>query len=279
MIHVRLLTDRDVPAGMRLKEQAGWNQTEADWRWFLDLEPGGGFAAEVAGQVVGTVATCTFGPVAWVALMLVDVAFRRRGIGRALMTRALAHLEGQGVRSIRLDATPMGQPLYEQLGFITEHTLTRYEGMLPTSGGTGSGVEPVAAGDYPELLRLDQDVTGTDRRKLLMRLFTAYPDSLRVVRSRTGVEGFLTARPRSNALFIGPCLGTVDAGRRLFADAAGRFGGQHICMDVPMGNPPAVAEVERLGLTPVRNLVRMGRGERVAERLDQLWASSGPETG
>jgi hypothetical protein len=32
MLHLRLMTPRDVPLGMRLKEQAGWNQTEVDGR-------------------------------------------------------------------------------------------------------------------------------------------------------------------------------------------------------------------------------------------------------
>jgi hypothetical protein len=36
MIHFRLMTPRNVPLGMRLKEQAGWNQT--DHRMLFPLE-------------------------------------------------------------------------------------------------------------------------------------------------------------------------------------------------------------------------------------------------
>src|SRR3954447_22763141 len=107
------MTVADIATGVRLKGQAGWNQLESDWRRLLDLQPDGCFVAEIDGAAVGTVTTCRFGPVAWVAMMLVGEAFRGRGIGRDLMLRALAELDGQGVRSVRLDATPLGRPLYE----------------------------------------------------------------------------------------------------------------------------------------------------------------------
>jgi hypothetical protein len=40
-ISIRLLFESDIPAAMRLKEAAGWNQTEDDWRRLLLLEPNG----------------------------------------------------------------------------------------------------------------------------------------------------------------------------------------------------------------------------------------------
>ena len=58
------MTIADVPQGMRLKELAGWNQTEADLHRFLQLQPDGCFVAEVDGQVVGTVTAVIFGNVA-----------------------------------------------------------------------------------------------------------------------------------------------------------------------------------------------------------------------
>src|SRR5438128_556209 len=112
-IHIRLMTAADVSFGMRLKAANGWNQTEADWHRYLDLQPDGCFVAEIDGNPVGTLTTCIFGTVAWIAMMLVDVSQRRRGIGLALMQHAIDFLTHEGVISIRLDATPLGQRLYE----------------------------------------------------------------------------------------------------------------------------------------------------------------------
>ena len=72
MIRVRGMTVDDVPLGMRLKGQAGWNQIEADWRRFLALEPDGCFVAELDGKPVATTTTCVFDSVAWIAMVLVD---------------------------------------------------------------------------------------------------------------------------------------------------------------------------------------------------------------
>src|SRR5262249_6423074 len=106
MLRIRTMTPADIPLGMRLKAQNGWNQLEADWKRLLAMEPDGCFVAETDGVGVGTACTCVFGPVAWVAMVLVDAERRKQGIGTALMEHTLAYLEGRGVRSVRLDATP-----------------------------------------------------------------------------------------------------------------------------------------------------------------------------
>ena len=115
----------DVPLGLMLTRQAGWNQLEADWLRFLDMQPQGCFVAELEGRPVGTTVTCILGPVAWIAMVLVDVGARRQGVATALLKHAIDFLDGQGVKTIRLDATAAGRPVYEKLGFAPEYQLTR----------------------------------------------------------------------------------------------------------------------------------------------------------
>jgi predicted N-acetyltransferase YhbS len=278
MIHVRPMTTADVAFGMRLKAQAGWNQLEPDWLRFLDLEPGGAFVAELDGTAVGTLATIGFGPVAWVAMVLVDTAVRRRGVGRALMEHGLSCLDARGVATVRLDATPLGQPLYEQLGFVTDHVLTRFEGVAPRVEAPAR-VQPARPEHLSAILALDRAVTAADRGKLLRRLVTEEPAAARVV-DRDGVlEGYLLARPGARARFVGPCIARGDAGPLLFADAWQRYAGKFVFIDVPDGNAAAGALVRAAGLTPQRTLTRMSRGAPVEEHVAQLWASAGPETG
>ena len=278
-IRIRIMTEADIPLGMRLKTQANWNQVEADWRRFLTLEPNGCFVAELDGVAVGTTVTCIFGSVAWIAAVLVDDAVRGRGVGRALMERALAHLDGRGVRSVRLDATPMGRPLYEKLGFILEYELARFDGVLPATPPRVVGVERGTPADWEAIFVLDQAVTSTDRRKLLGQIFQEQPDALRVVRRDGRIDGYLTSRPGSNAHFIGPGIGSMAAGPLLLADAARRLAGQRVFIDIPLGNIPAARLAEELGLSGQRPLYRMGRGLMLEEKFMLLWASSGPEKG
>src|SRR5260370_13144230 len=93
------------------------------------METDGCFAAEWKAQAVGTTVTGILGTVGWIAMVLVEPDWRGRGIGKALMSHALSFLDAQGVLSVRLDATALGKPLYEKLGFVVEYELARYEGV------------------------------------------------------------------------------------------------------------------------------------------------------
>ncbi|MDR3637605.1 MAG: GNAT family N-acetyltransferase [Isosphaeraceae bacterium] len=279
IISVRETTVADIPFGMRLKEQAGWNQVEADWKRLLDLEPQGCFVAEIQSVPVGTVTSCRFGDVAWIALMLVDPDHRRRGVGRTLMSRALEWLDFRRIRSVRLDATPLGRPLYESLGFQAEGTLVRYQGVL-TAGAPATELGNVSAADvFDGVAELDRAVTGADRARFLRTLSREHPESFQVARERGRVIGFIMARPGAYARQIGPCIGDDEAGPRLLEDARRRYAGETVIVDIPQEHTRARRLVESWGLAPARELLRMGYGPRVQEDLDRLWASAGAEKG
>jgi ribosomal protein S18 acetylase RimI-like enzyme len=278
MIRLRHMTAADVPFGMELKAQAGWNQTEADWQRCLALEPDGCFVAEWNGTPAGTTTTCVFGPVAWVAMVLVRPELRGRGIGKALMEHALAYLDEQGIETIRLDATALGQPLYEKLGFIAQFTLDRFEGILPDHAPVGA-VRPGRSADMGNLLDLDRKTTATDRIKLLEGLISEAPAELRLLERSGQIAGFILTRQGSNALQIGPCIADQTAGPLLLADVCSRHAARRVYVDVPATNHGAIRTVRGLGLTVQRPLTRMSWGVLIQENLETLWASSGPEKG
>jgi GNAT superfamily N-acetyltransferase len=269
-LRIRRMTLGDLALGMHLKQQAGWNQTEADWRRCLALQPDGVFVAELGGKPAGTAATCIFGPVAWIAMVLVDTAVRGRGIATTLMQHALRFLDERGVRSVRLDATPLGRPVYEKLGFVVEYPLARYEGQAHVTRA-----ESASPPKLESIIDLDRTATATDRRALLSRLVAEHPDYFLLLSG----EGYLGARPGSRAVQIGPCIATVAAGPRLLTAAFHRWAGQPIFLDVPTDNHEPVRLAEAAGLTVQRPFWRMSRGEPVPERRDLIWASFGPEKG
>jgi GNAT superfamily N-acetyltransferase len=278
-IAIRQMTADDIPTGMRFKAQYGWNTLPDDWHRQLDLEPEGCFVAEDDGQVVGTACACVFDNVAWVNLVLVAQVHRRRGIATNLMRYVLAWLDERKVSSIRLDATPVGRPVYEKLGFVTEYELTRYQGNMPALPVTSDAEQVTLAqtGDLPMVARFDESVTGTNRAKLIRYLRQRV--ELFVVRGGEDIVGYAAFRPGSTARHIGPCLGEADACRKLLAALTQVLRGDFVCMDVPLPHAAANAYALALGLTAQRQFTRMGRGVRVQEKLDQCWCSFGPEKG
>src|ERR1044071_3922763 len=164
-MQIRLLFESDIPSAMRLKEAAGWNQTEADWRRLLRLEPNGCFGAIKDGRLVGTTTTTIYGELAWIGMVLVQPQERGQGIAAALMKVALDYLNGK-VETIKLDATSLGQPVYEKFGFQVESEIERWAG-----SSTGPEAQVVMDhGAVQDLLSLDRIAFNADRSKLLESL-------------------------------------------------------------------------------------------------------------
>jgi GNAT superfamily N-acetyltransferase len=133
-VTLRVMRADDVPFANSLRQIAGWNQTEHDWRGYLSYDPDGCFVAEVQGRPAGTATTIRYGDrFGWIGMVLVHPDYRRLGVGTQLLNRAISRLKECRVRCIRLDATPMGKKVYVPLGFVDEYELSRYEGTPPAS--------------------------------------------------------------------------------------------------------------------------------------------------
>ncbi|HUV62614.1 MAG TPA: GNAT family N-acetyltransferase [Sedimentisphaerales bacterium] len=277
MMKIRRMTMDDLSLGLRLTQQAGWNQIEADWRRFLSMEPDGCFVAEMDGSSVGTTTTCVFDGVAWIAMVLVEKSVRGRGIGTGLLKHAIDYLKERNVKTIRLDATPAGRPIYEKLGFVPEYELARYEGKPVID--RPSSLVPRPSVLVADITELDRRITGTNREKMLAKLFEEFPKLVRCVRRDNHVQGYVAGRPGANATQVGPCIATAGEGPSLLSHSLNRCMGKSVFLDVPLDNAGAVKTAEAAGLTVQRCFTRMCLGQRIKDDVQAIWASSGPEKG
>jgi GNAT superfamily N-acetyltransferase len=78
------------------------------------------------------------GPEAIVLNVYVEPAWRRRGIGEALVRAVLAAMAERGVRRIVLHASDEGRRLYERLGFAPTNEM-RYEAQGGSPGDSRDG--------------------------------------------------------------------------------------------------------------------------------------------
>jgi GNAT superfamily N-acetyltransferase len=279
---LRPMRRSDLADALRLSRQAGWNQTRADWARLLAWEPAGCFVVEVEGTVVGTVTTTVYGErLAWVGMMLVDEAHRRQGVGRRLLGHALDWLERvPKVQSIALDATPLGQPMYERAGLVGVLGLRRYEGTVP-SLAEPSGPRPILPTDLPPLATLDAAVFGADRRRILRDLIVAHPTGCFLLEADGLAHGYACRRPGARCWYVGPLVARDAATAEvLLWSVLAPLAGQPVALDVFDANPAAVGLAGKLGLRPVRPYVRMVRGQPLPP-LDvaRYFASAGPEIG
>ncbi len=283
-LKLRVMTKADLGFADRLRELAQWNQTLDDWRRFLAMEPEGCFVAERDGAVVGAVTTTTYGTdLAWIGMMLVHPDHRGKGIGRALMERALSYLKTKRIACIKLDATPMGQPVYEKLGFKPEWTLRRWETRrvnLPHIP-IRYRVRTVQDKDAAALAQLDVPAFGVARGHRLARLRWDVSRMLVHESPKGRVIGFAFVRKGMQAVYLGPVVAeTIPAAGALIKTIVKPVAARRIFWDIPDPNADAVELAQRLGFMPQRTLTRMFLGENSHPgRPEMIFGIAAPEVG
>lgn len=278
-IAVRNLLPQDLPDALRLCREAGWNQTEDDWRLLQRLSPDGVFVAVHMGFVVGTVVALDYGEGnGWIGMMLVDAAHRRRGIGTQLMRAALGAL-GPGTA---LDATPAGQKLYYGLGFAATFPIDR---LVRPAGRTApampAGVRPMEASDLPAVVALDRSAFGASRPRLLSGLFERSAQYAWVVpKPNGGIAAFVMGRDGQTFDSLGPLV-AEDAGlaAAVLGAAASAAGGRTVGIDAPR-HAGWADSLAAAGFGLQRSFVRMVRKpDRCRGNAALLYGTAGPEFG
>jgi GNAT superfamily N-acetyltransferase len=285
-MYLRTMTKLDIPSGMRLKEIAGWNQTAQDWERFLTASPGGCFVADLDGGVCGTATTISYEQrFAWVGMVLVDPEFRGRGVGGKLLARAIEHLDGGKISTIKLDATPLGKPLYEKLGFVSEYEIERWivrTSSLPSTKTRGSRPPGLLSPDsLDSIFGLDRDIFGADRGSLLESLHREAPDLTFAIGNANIVEGYAFGRRGCFADHLGPWMATdAQVARQLLEAFLACCGQDTIVVDCLKSNTMARSLLQSFGFTYSRPLTRMYRGANLHPgRAERLCAILGPEFG
>lgn len=276
-IEIRLLFESDIPSAMRLKEAAGWNQTEADWRRLLSLQPDGCFAAVRDGELVGTTTTTIYGAVAWIGMVLVDPQQRRQGIAAQLMKVALEFLQGK-VENIKLDATALGRPVYEKFGFVVESEVERWTGDLGSSRPETRIV--IDQKSIRELLELDRLAFGADRSELIENLIAETCVAPVLLRAADGaLSGYALARAGTRKTYVGPMVvSEPQLAEQLLDQMLSQLPGHEVYIDI---NRECVEDTSLLsdrGFVKERDLIRMGKGP-TQKTSPLVVAIAGPEVG
>jgi len=232
---------------MRLKEAAGWNQTEADWRNLFELAAESCFGIECDGELRATTTAIRYGrELAWVGMVLTDPEYRGRGLARRLIEHTLEHLRREGVNWIKLDATAMGRPVYERLGFRDEAVIERW---VRKPGAVRDHAD--STGPFVLDAALDLEAFGADRRPLLRALATTESASI-------AGAGFAMGRAGSAASYFGPCVArSRDAARDLLAWFLAKHGEESVYWDILAANRDAGELARESGFERARELMRM----------------------
>jgi GNAT superfamily N-acetyltransferase len=281
MCSIRPMTADDIPAGLALCRASRWNQLARDWEQLLTMNPGGARVAVTDERVVASVATLHYGSFGWVAMILVDPAERRQGLGTTMLTTGLQLLAH--VPIVRLDATPAGYPIYRARGFEEEYRLVRME------RGASDHVAPappvnarrMTTADRAAIASWDLDVFGASRQPLLDWLAAGASRYAWVAEDARGIAAWMLGRRGFAFDHLGPIIArdhTMAAG--LLAACLRANPRQPVILDAPGDAPDWLAWLEASGFQAQRPFIRMRRGqEGMIGRTGEQYAIVGPEFG
>ena len=260
-IGLRPMTQADIPLGLRLTTVAGWNQTEADWQMLLAA--GFGLVATRGTADVGTATIVPYGTAfSWIGMVLVDPAYRRRGVRTALLERAIADAKPYGC--VRLDATPQGEPLYARMGFRAEYGLLRMvrrsrdlpapaDAVMPA----GSVCRALGLVGLPDLVAFDSPIFGAARDTILGALARAIPYAF-VSPQGDALRGYCLGRSGAAYEQIGPVVAEhVEIAEALLCRALVVCGDRPVVVDAFAAKPGWVGFLQSLGFAAQRPYTRM----------------------
>jgi ribosomal protein S18 acetylase RimI-like enzyme len=265
-----------------LSVEAGWNQTDADWRLMIALGSAFGLR-DARGRWIASALALPLGPqVSWISMVLVTKAERRRGHGTRLLRHCIAAIAATG-SAMGLDATELGRPVYLPLGFRDLYAVSRWS--VPTVAAMGIApppgiaIRPAGPDDLERIAEYGLLCSGLERRAVLSNLLARAPH-LALVAERGGgsLAGFSLGRDGHRATHVGPIMAETQAiGLALLNRALAATGGLAI-LDVPDRHGTIREWLQSRGASAPRNFMRMLRGSAPAVvDASRIVAIAGPE--
>jgi len=211
--------------------------------------------------------------VAWIGMLLVDEAYRGRGLGKAGFSAAL--LDAADFPLVGLDATDLGEPIYLRKGFKTICPIVRWTGIPHALTARDSSLH---FGLNEGVFSLDARCCGLDRSMLLKDLEASGAVVLSI-QEGGGTAAYGILRSGRNAAHLGPVVASSPESFRSILNAAAE-----LCEGKPMVcdalSSKASAILTEFGLRPVRTLKRMTLPAQKGSLTGEgVWCGAGFELG
>ncbi|MBB6413729.1 GNAT family N-acetyltransferase [Mesorhizobium sangaii] len=253
------LEEKHLAAAQVLSTAVNWPHRRQDWSFALKL--GRGLAAMDRDSLVGTIIWWPFGQhYARFGMLIVSPSMQRRGLGRLLMEAAL---RDAGDRTMLLNATMEGLPLYEKFGYKPIGAVRQHQAAnaVPASAPLpeGASFKSMQETDLDAVIALDEQAAGF-RRAELLRALKKIGEGL-ILEQGGEIAAWSFLRRFGHGYVIGPVgAGGEMAARALIARWISGNGSEFRRIDVPLSS----------GLSPWLEDQGLGRaGEVVAMALGE----------
>ena len=274
-LRLRRAEAADLPRIAELREAVGWSVHEWALRMVVATREARCLVAvNGSDRIVGVGSGIAYGALGFVGNMIVDEAFRRRGIGGAILQSVLDFLAERGAVRSELYATSEGRPLYQRYGFEPMGTSAMMS--VPRFDATATGEVSLSQAGLEaigELAAFDTPRFGGDRSPVLRWMADDPTRPLIVARRDGAMVGYGWVRPDGER--IGPLVAdSPEVAVALIGDAFARLpAAESLTLNLPAGNRAGAERLIELGARMEPWDGRMGRGPSPSRRESTIYAS------
>jgi hypothetical protein len=122
-------------------------------------------------RIIGIGSGISFRNTAWLAHIIVNPGFRKKGIGTEIVNYLCNYLKGNGIVSVSLNATELGYPLYKKAGFIEQSEYVFFERDDVLANQISENIFDLSNHDIEDVIFLDKKISGEDRTIVLKENF------------------------------------------------------------------------------------------------------------
>jgi len=246
-----------------------WSDIIPDFRFYIESPCCYPAKIIMNGRITGVGASIVFKNTAWLAHIIVDIRYRRQGIGSYIVQELLKICENEPIETFSLIATESGKPVYEKAGFrvVTKYAFLQRENLWKPKV-VSSNVVPFREDYRPGIYKLDMEISGENRTGILRHFLK---NSL-VYELNKEVLGFYIPDLRDGVIYAN----TVEAGLELMkvkyavTDKA----------SLPSTNDPAISFLKENGFAVTgKKGTRMILGKEINWKPDKIYSRVGGNMG
>lgn len=256
---VKPLRFEDIPH-LESLQQPGWGDIRLNFEYHAQSSICDPVKALIGNTIAGVGTTIRHIDTAWLAMIIVHPAYRNQGVGKAITRTLIESLDPSVFKTIQLDATDLGYPVYIKNGFElqTEYMHFKCEG-YDRNQPVSAAIVPFHEQYRKDILELDRRISGEGRAETLeLHISTTF-----LFIDNGSVEGFYIP-----ALYDGVIIAENDkAGIELMKL---RLKTKQLA-SVPVENKAAVEFLRSHSFEYVRTSRRMIRGVRRNWRPEGLF--------
>ena len=148
----------------------GWNDIITEFRSYIQYEFCNPVKVKIENKIIGIGTSIMFENSGWLAHIIVDKAWRNKGIGFMITGSLIKDLRHNSIDTILLIATELGEPVYKKAGFriVSDYIFFKREKpwiKMPVS----EKIMPYKDDFYKGIIGLDKNISGENRERLIKR--------------------------------------------------------------------------------------------------------------